>query len=264
MITDLKTIEHCTLHASDGDIGKVRDFYFDDQHWHLRYFVVETGAWLQSRRVLISPEAVGTPAWDRKALPVSLSIEQVRNSPSIDTAKPVERQHETELRNYYGWPPYWGMLYGDAGAGLPVTPIEPSPRPAHGARKEEGDPHLHSAGHVAGFHIEATDGRIGHVENYLIDDHDWAIRYLVVDTRNWWPGRKVLLSPGWIRAFKPVESLVCVDLSSAAIKGSPAYDPSLPLTAAYTSQLHDYYNRPRYPDWDPSPDDPSTRGSYGV
>lgn len=260
MLRNAKILEGYALRASDGDVGHVRDFYFDDQHWHIRYFVVDTGSWLTGRRVLISPEAVSGQLWADRVIPVGLTQDQVRNSPSVDTAKRVSRQHELKLRHHYGWPPYWGVVFPEAaavqlGKGAPLdAPTQRDTSPIGGAKGTAGssaDSHLRSTSEVSQYQIEALDGPIGHVDDFLIDDNAWSIRYLVIDTRNWWPGKKVIVAPGWIREVSWAASTVFVDLSRATIKGSPAYDPTQNVTAEYSGQLHDYYGRPRYPDWDP-------------
>lgn len=256
MITDLKTLEGCTLCAADGEIGAVQDFYFDDQHWHLRYFVADVGAWLKTRRVLISPEVVGEPHWGEELLPVKLTKDEIRHSPDIDTARPIERQHEVALRQHYGWPPYWGNIYAD-------EPIDLSlPEPVNA--KSEADRHLHSARHLLGYRMEAIDGPIGHVDNFLIEDASWRVCYMVADTRNWWPHKKVILAPGWIHNFNRDERKVVVDLSRRQIEGSPVYDSSRPLRPEYTEQLHEHYGRSHYPDWDAAPSDPILRQTSGT
>lgn len=274
MLYNAKDLEGYALRARDGDIGKVRNFYFDDQHWHIRYFEVDTGHWLAGRRVLISPETVKWQQWADRVIPVDLTQDQVRNSPGIDPAEPVSRQHELELRHHYGWPPYWGVVFPEA-AMSPAPPVAPldaptqrdarpaeaSKRATAAAQEGEGDPHLRSTGEIIGYHIEAADGPIGHVDDFLIDDDAWRIRYVVIDTRNWWPGKKVIVAPGWIREVSWAESKVFVDLARATIKGSPEYDPSTPVTAEYVGRLHDYYERPRYPDWDPDHKSAESRGN---
>ena len=277
MLHNTKTLEGYALRACDGDIGHVKDFYFDDHDWHVRYFVVDTGSWLTGRRVLISPEAVNGQLWADRVIPVDLSQEQVRNSPSVDTAKPVSRQHEMELRHYYGWPPYWGVVFPEA-AMSPPSPVAPLDAPTQryarpteqskhaagtGEHESSGDSHLRSTGEVNQYHVEATDGAIGHVDDFLIDDDGWRIRYLVIDTRNWWPGKKVIVAPGWIREVNWAESKVFVGLTRATIKGCPEYDPSKPVTAEYAGRLHDYYGRPRYPDWDPDHKSAESRRNFG-
>lgn len=253
MFRSIKEIKGHALHARDGDIGKVQDFYFDDRHWHIRYLVVETGAWLDSRRVLVAPAAVGGYDLDRKTFPVALTQDQVRHSPGIDTDKPVSRQQEELLHGYYGWPAYWTPMMGVGDVGMPVMPLPPPEAQTDGNAplgKPKGDPHLRSASHTTGYTIEATDGSIGHVDDFLVDDAGWRIRYLVIDTRNWWPGKKVLVAPGWIRDVSWESHSVYLDISREAVKASPAYEGSSSWTSAYAAQLHDHYSRPRYSDWD--------------
>lgn len=276
MLHKVSELEGYALRARDGDVGHVHDFYFDDRHWHIRYFVIDTGSWLTGRKVLISPEAVSGQLWADKVIPVNLTRAQIESSPSLDTAKPVERQHELELRHHYGWPPYWGVMFPEAAVFTGRSGASPerlgdgtSPAgrsfedgPVKGSSEEEGDPHLHSTGEVTQYHIEASDGAIGHVADFLIDTDAWRVRYLIVDTRNWWPGKKVLISPAWIRDVKWSDSTVCVDLPRTAVKGSPPYDPAQPLTAESAGQLHDHYGRPRYPDWDPDHKSPESRRNF--
>jgi hypothetical protein len=263
MLRNAKTLERHELLARDGTIGHVKDLYFDDQQWNIRYFVVDAGSWLLSRKVLISPLAVDLPNWEKKVLPVSLSKDQVKNSPGIDTDKPVSRQHEESLSDYYGWPYYWSDPVFTALAFAGPVGAMPSPaavaadsgamaldHPAEAvAGREVGDPHLRSVNAIIGAHIEARDGEIGHVEDVLVEDRNWEIRYLVVDTRNWLPGKKVVIAPLWISDYGWAESKLHIDLTRDAIKGSPAYDPKAPMNSEYAGRLHDHYNRARYDRW---------------
>jgi hypothetical protein len=223
--------------------------------------VVDAGSWLVSRKVLISPLSVDVPVWEKKILPVSLTKDQVKNSPGIDTDKPVSRQHEATLSDYYGWPHYWAdpLFNTMAFAGpMGVVPSAASASLAQGVAvyqstaalaQEEHDPHLRSVNAVVSHRLEARDGEIGHVEDFLIEDLTWEIRYLVIDTRNWLPGKKVIVSPFWISGLDWNESKVDIDLSRDAVKGSPPYDPKQPLNAEYAGRLHDHYGRPRYDRW---------------
>lgn len=273
MLRNADTFHNFELRARDGTIGHVKDLYFDDQQWGVRYLVVDTGSWLNSRKVLIATSAVKTPEWDAKLLPVDLTQEQVRNSPGIDTEKPVSRQHEAELYTYYGWTPYWtagafttGMMAvpiaqdettmslggTHAGGAGPIGADASSGGVRDGSTEADDaeNRHLRSTREVTGYHIEATDGAIGHVEDFLIDDQTWGIRYCVIDTRNWWPGKKVVVSPQWIREVSWPAGTVFVDLSRERIRGSPEYDPAKPMNSAYSEKLHDYYQKPRYHRWD--------------
>jgi sporulation protein YlmC with PRC-barrel domain len=256
MLRKATKLEGYALHARDGVIGDVKDFYFDDQHWHIRYLVVWTGSWLKGRNVLISPEVVRAPDSDEKAFPVDLTMDQVRNSPGIETDLPVSRQYEAELRRHYGWLPYWGVGFPEGGMPPPVSGLVAPPtrerERTDGDRPLElrGDPHLRSVNGTKGFDIEALDGAIGHVEDFLIDGKVSRIWYLVIATRNWWPGKKVIVPPAWIQSVGWDKSHVVVDLARDAIKASPEYDPGAPWDPEYARRLHEHYRRPPYPDWD--------------
>ncbi len=246
MLHNIKELEGCAIHATNGEIGRVRDCYFDDQTWVVRYLVVEAGSWLASRKVLISPIAVVRPDWAGKRLPVAITKEQVRNSPDFDTDKPVSRQSEASHLSFYGFADYWsgagiwgdGMYPGMLLSGYPVA--TPMPQKAElemeeaYARAEEGlhandDPHLRSCNAVTGYHIHASDGDIGHVQGMLVDQDTWAIRYFVVDTSNWWLGHQVLIAPQWIHNVSWAEATVLLNVSRQAVKASPPYDPEEPL-----------------------------------
>ena len=227
--------------ATDGVLGKVKDLYFDDRTWTARYLVADTGGWLEDRLVLISPVDVGTPDWSKDLLPVSLSKKQVEESPPAAEDQPVSRRYEQELSAHFGWPFYWvatpGGIPGQAAVeSAAEQPEEPS----------EGDSNLRSAREVTGYHIQATDGEIGHVEDMIIDTDPWIIRYLVIDTKNWLPGRKVLVARNWLNSVSWEEHKVHVDLNRNEIKGSPEYDPAKPVNRDYETRLYDYYGRPSY------------------
>lgn len=256
MLESLKQMRGRALRARDGEIGSVKDFYFDDHFWHIRYLVVSTGRWLDQRDVLIGPEALEAADHVDQVFPVALTKEQVRHSPGVETDKPVSRQHEAVLRQYYGWPPYWGAVFDAGGLATPIATPVPTSQAAAGyddgntAPRRRGDPHLRSTKEVEGYGIEASDGGIGHVEDYIADTETWRIRYLIIDTRNWWPGKQVLVSPEWIDRVSWTERRVFVDLTRAAVKESPPYEGSVNWNLEYTALLHDYYGRPRYADWD--------------
>lgn len=249
MLRNVNGLVGYTIRATDGDLGAVREFYFGDQTWTIRYLVVETGSWLSGRKVLLSPAALSEADFESRTFRANLTMEQVRNSPDIDTAKPVSRQHEIDLSAHYAWPMYWGSglstggMYGVA----PPSPlmVEESEADEEAAvAQDHDDPRLRSTRAVTGYHIHATDGDLGRVEDYIIDDETWHVRFLVVDTGNWLPGRSVLISPHWIKSVEWEEAKVIVDLSREEIKGSPEFDPYQPVSADYEGKLHDYYGRP--------------------
>ena len=254
MLRSMKALDGCTIGATDGDVGTVTDGYFDDLSFTVRYLVVDTGGWLSGRKVLLSPIAVRAVDWEFRRVTAALTRAQVEQSPNIDTDKPVSRQHETAYHGYYGYPPYWvgDYLWGaypypyfGSGPGLSAAELARERRWSWEAKERE-DPHLRSVRAVTGYHIQATDGDIGHVEDFLVDDQSWAIRYMLVDTTNWWAGKKVLVAPAWIGRVDWAESQVHVTVTRAQIQTSPEYDPTRAVERAYETQLHDHYGQPRY------------------
>jgi hypothetical protein len=238
--------------ATDGEIGKARDLFFDDALWTVRYLVVDTGTWLPGRRVLISPAALGRPDWKENAFPVNLTRKQVENSPGVASDRPVSRQLEADIVDYFNWPIYWGPALFAAqsmAGGNPPPPIAPDAEERlreRVSKNDSADADLRSVREICGYHVSARNGDIGHVEDLILDDETWLIRYIVVDTHNWLPGRKVLLAPDWFFDFNWREAKAYTELSKAAIKDSPDYNPSQPINRDYEGELYDYYGRPAY------------------
>jgi hypothetical protein len=246
------------IEASDGRIGTVKTFLFDDATWKIRWLVIDTGHWLSGRQVLVHPSAIGTPDHGRQHLPVRLSKAQVNASPGIEQDRPVTMQMQNDLYSYYGWDPYWGSnFYGPPGFGLGWGTMynRGQAYPGAGAGRDaetmqmnsdDGDPHLRDMNAIRGYHIHATDGSIGHVENFLLDDADWDIRYLIVDTRNWWPGVHVLISPYAVKEIGWSEQQVRLDVTRDQVKTSPPWDPAELVERAYEQRLHLHYSWPGY------------------
>lgn len=255
MLRSIDALHGYSLAAIDGDIGSVEDCYFDDELWTVRYLVADTGGWLSGRKVLITPPALRESDWRGERLGLALTREQIEQSPDIDTDKPISRQREAEYFGYYGYPPYWGGLglwgaYSYPYMMVPPVPVLPAAAPARrGAvtMREAGDEHLRSVRAVTGYDIAALDGEIGHVDDFILDDQDWAIRWLVVSTGAWLlGGRKVLVSPRWVAGVSWGRRQVDIDLLRVAIEGSPEYDPTMPVNREYEARLYDYYGRPVY------------------
>ena len=265
MLRNLTDLQGYALRATDGNIGTIKDFYFDDDRWTVRYLIVETGSWLASREVLISPFSIGTPDHDERVLPVSITREQVKNSPDINTDKPVSRQHEMDYLGYYGYPAYWdsvgiwgagtlpGMMLPEAGMAPPMAPsgvgvleAERTIAAEQAVRHRDDDPHLRSCKAVGGYHIKAQDGEIGHVQGFIVDEASWAIRYLVVDTSNWWMGHQVLVAPQWIQEVSWSDQVVAVKMTREAIRNAPEWDSALPPDRAQEADIHRHYDRTGY------------------
>jgi uncharacterized protein YrrD len=253
MLLAASALKGYDIEATDGLIGTVDDLLFDDQSWKIRWLVVDAGNWLTGRKVLLHPSCVKAADHDLHILSVVLTKEQVKGSPGIGQDEPVSRQMEAHLYDYYGWDQYWGPSY--FGMGAMASPLSSPPYfggiggggPAmHDVASDHGDPHLHSMHVVIGTHIEATDGAIGHVENLLFDDSAWGIRYIVVDTRNWWPGQHVLVSPYSVQSVDFLDHKVRLDVSRDKVKASPPWDPVGEVNRDYENRLHHYYSWPGY------------------
>jgi len=231
-------------------VGHVDEVLFDDQQWTVRYLIVVTGHWLNSRKVLISPLAFGAPDWYGRMLNVNLTLDQVGDSPDVDSDKPVSRQWEMLYHNYYGWPYYWGGMGAWGTYWYPGDLLANSVGDAEVAVRRGGDQqhalddvHLRSTKAVTGYGIAATDGDIGQVDNFIVDDVSWQVRYIAVDTRRWWPGKTVLLPPDWINSIDWPLGNVTVDVTREQIKSAPEWDGNEPVSPELEDRLNHYYSR---------------------
>ncbi len=254
MLRTTKAVMGYTIRATDKDLGSVKDFYFDDHAWIIRYLIADTGNWLPGRQVLIGTEALGQPDWAEEVFPVRLTAEQIEESPDIADDSPVSLQQEEKLRAYFSWQEYWGdkpFIQPAAGATFGLVGVTHAPEAVPvdveaTLHVPSGDPHLRSINEVCGYSIEVLDGNIGQVEDFVIDDTNWKLHYIIVDTGNWLPGKKVLISPEWIKQVSWADRTVALDLTQEGVKSSPEFDPSLPINREYEARLYDYYGRPKY------------------
>ncbi|MDA3852654.1 MAG: PRC-barrel domain-containing protein [Bacteroidales bacterium] len=244
MLINAKTLKGYKLNTNDGEVGHVNEFYFDDRFWTIRYLIAETGGWLTGRQVLISPYAFTEVNKIEQHINTDLTKKQIEDSPSLEIDKPVSQQYEMDYYGYYGYPAYWSGTYM---WGYYPNIMRDS-REWKKTEKEERtwDSHLRSTHEVNGYNLQANDGEIGHVKGFIIDEDSWAIRYLIIDTKNWWPGKHVLVSPQWIERVSWDESKVYVNLSREIIKKSPEYNDASLLSREYEIQLHQHYNRKGY------------------
>lgn len=240
------------LEAEDGKLGAVKDFLFDEEHWTVRHMVADTRAWLPGRKVLLSPVSVKKIDWTAQQIDVQMTRDEVKKAPGLGEDEPVSREYEKRWYDTYGVPYYWGTT-GVWGDGLfpgdliqQEIQTEASSQQSNRENPEDQDSVLRSVSEVSGYHIQARDGEIGHVHDFIFDDETWTIRYLVVDTRNWLPGRKVLLAPGWLDAIYWADRDVTTSLSREAVENAPEFDPLVPVNREYEQRLYDYYGRPVY------------------
>jgi len=243
MLRRARELTDYKLCATDGEIGKVREFYFDDRTWTIRYLVAETGSWLSEQQVLISPYALDPANTADKIIPVHMTRAQIEKGPALATDRPVSRQYEGEYYSYYGWPAYWG---GPFAWGPSAYPVRGRAGWSEASRRENEDPHLRSTADVSGRDIEALDGEIGHTDDFVIDDETWDIRYLIAATQNWWPGKKVLISTRWIDRISWEEARVFIKMTREAIKQAPEFTDETLITRDHEAKLHRHYNRDFY------------------
>jgi len=228
MLKSIKQLYGNVLEASDGDIGQVRDFYFDDQSWAVRYVVADTGTWLTNRQVLLSPHAFSDLHQAGKVLCVNLTRKQIEDSPSIELHKPVSRQYEVEYHRHFGWPYYWegGGLWGGM-QGFPILDLPASFPTGEAATpttalNQRADVHLRSTQAVNGYHLQATDGIVGHICDFMMDDKSWAVRQLVVKVGHRFTGKEVGIPVSNVIRISYEESKVFVDLNTEAVEHSAA------------------------------------------
>jgi uncharacterized protein YrrD len=218
MLQNIKKIYEKKLVGLDGDIGHVKDIYFDDESWAIRYLVADTGTWLAERLVLLSPHAFSKRNHDENTLHLKLHKKQIEDSPPIDSKKPVSRQFEEEYHHYYAWPSYWlqAPMVGIAGYSAVMPPSQELPTGR--AQKNRSDSHLQSAKAITGYHVQEVDGTVGHITGFIIDDKNWAIHALVVETGHWYLGKEILIPPSKIERISITESKVVVNVTRAEIQ----------------------------------------------
>jgi hypothetical protein len=253
MLHVASSLRGCTLEASDGHVGKVEDLLFDDRTWRLRWLVIDTGSWLTGRSVLLQPSCIVGTDIEERSIRASLTRAKIKGSPGIGFDQPVSLQFQNSLFGYYGWDSEWGTgLMAGGGYGFPSI-MRPASGDAllheptvAGLPTGDGDPHLRSVKGIAGYHMRATDGGIGHLEDQLIDITDWGLRYLIIDTRNWWPGREVLLAPYAVTKIDWISRQIDLDVSRDQVMKSPRWSHSDNIDRAYEEGLHTHYGWPGY------------------
>lgn len=238
----LRTTNHIIgykIAASDGEIGHCNDFLFRDDDWSISYLTVDTGGWLPGKKIVLPPSAVSRPDWESKTIPVAMTVEQVKKGPTVDSKEIVSRDYETQCLEYYNWP---AVAAATMSIGGPVIPPTVSKSVARSV-EASGDNHLRSVNIVKSYRLAAIDGEIGHIDDFIVDDESWRIRYFVACTSAW-RGKDVLVSPQWIEAIAWADERVKVDLSIDSIKSSPHFDPSIAINREYEARLYDYYGKP--------------------
>ena len=255
MLQVISPLKGFAIEASDGRIGTVVDYLFDDASWEVRWLVIDCGTWLTGRKVLVHPSAISRQDLERQEFVVALTRARVEGSLELAKDQPVSQQMEKQLYTYYGWDPLWGGLNLSAIPGAMASPLMAPPYLGLGPNDQAearndgptlrgADPHLRSVVEVTGYRVHAVDGEIGHVENLMIDDANWSIHYFIVDTRNWWFGKQVLISPLAVNAINWFERHVQLNVSRELVRASPPWDPLVAFNDEYAMRLHKHYGWP--------------------
>lgn len=243
MYRSLKELNGYSIQAIDGDKGKVKNFLFDEETWIIRYLDIDLGNFFIEKRVLIPKEQLGTPEWDNKHFPVKLSVKRIEDSPGLEHDLPVSRKYEAELAKHYEVVPYWPndmLLYPNRESMFMSNQIIRIPK---NMNKEKGvDTSLRSFSEVRGYLIKSPDDSFGHIEDLIIDDLDWQIVYVILDTKNIVPwSRQVVLPIEFIKEISFPDREVRIDLSKETIKNAPEYDPDKIMNYEYERSIYDFY-----------------------
>ncbi|GAB6145480.1 PRC-barrel domain-containing protein [Desulfocicer niacini] len=253
MLRSINEIIGYTFFVKEDDVGKCKDLLFDDQLWTVRHMVADTGGWLMDKKVLISPVMVQITDWQMQSIFLEITREQLEECPSLMEDEPISREHERKMFQYLNYPYYWAHdgLWGPGAYPAVMTQIPDNSAQKHDEETLEEEEekveenHLRSFKEVKGYDIEASDGNIGYVEDFILEDKTWALRYVVLNTRNWLPGgKKVILSLNWVKKVSWEQSTLFLDISREQVENSPDFDPEKPVNIEYETRLYDYYGRP--------------------
>jgi hypothetical protein len=235
MLRNLKEIMSYVLVTKDGKLDGCSDFLFDDRDWVVRYVVADTRRWLPGRKVLISPMALERPDWQTRHTPVKLTKAEIEASPDLAHDAPVSKTYEKRWHEHYKYSPYWSGAR--MGSRLMRNLVE---------REVDADcdEHLRSAVEVSDYHVRAREGQTGYVEDFVVDDETWEIRFIVVSTRRWLHGRNVLVEPASVDVIRWANRMLAVGMTRDELLERPAFDPNMPVNRETETRVYDYRGRP--------------------
>lgn len=245
MKRSLKELKGYSIQAIDGDKGKVKDFLFDDETWIIRYLEADLGNFFKEKRVLIPKNHLGEPQWEDKHFPVELTVKRIENSPDLAHDLPVSRKYEEALFDHYELTPYWpASMAAYAGRESMFYPGQVIAPPNKVVKEEEIETNLRSFSEIRGYYIKATDDSFGHIEDLIIDDSDWQILYVIIDTKNIVPwSKQVMLPIELINEISFLDKDAKINLPKETIKNAPEYNPATAINAEYEKVLYDFYGR---------------------
>jgi sporulation protein YlmC with PRC-barrel domain len=239
----LKKLVGYSIETNDGKEGKIKDFLFDEDNWTIRYLEADFGSFFKDKRVILPIDAIIHPNWENNQIMLNISKEQIEFSPTPEDVPTITREYEQRLYEYYGYPMYWGTGYVPpmpSGAYYPARPLNV---PRNRQLSEDAmDSSLRSFKDIEGYNIRAVDDTLGHVEDLIVDEADWQLVYLIVDTSNWLPwSKKVMLAIDWMEEISYVDREVRVNLDTDTIKDAPDYKSDKPIEMSYEHELSEYY-----------------------
>ncbi|MDQ0207815.1 PRC-barrel domain-containing protein [Alkalicoccobacillus murimartini] len=264
MFIQAKTLESFSMNATDGELGSIADLYFESNTFTLRYFVGDTRTWFFGGKVLLSPEAVTSIDAEKEHINVNETKEQIKNSPKPSEHEPVSRQYEAELRDHYGWKHYWGAPIGGVGAGMgtpgayPAAPGLIIPPPVSNPQSDQGEYESEALSHqtnhnflqsindLRGYTIHAKNGEVGKVLDFMLNEHDWSINYIIVDVGGVFTREPVPLAAEWITDISWQDKTITVNVEKELIERAPNYELHEPFTREHEAELYSHYNRKTY------------------
>jgi len=191
-----------SVDASDGRLGNIIDFLFDDQRWHVGHLVLNAGRWLRRRRVTLPYDTIVMKDWsDRHVFIEGLTRQQIRISPATETRVPISLHESLAEVTIMDWDTY-----------LVNTTFTDHPW------QISDDPHIHNTRDVVGYHVQGSDGPIGYVSDFVINDESWSVSDLVVNMRNWLPGRQILIPTAHIEEVRGANRSMRISLSRKSIR----------------------------------------------
>ncbi len=241
MLRTARTLKNYKLECIDGELGKAKEFHFDTQCWIVRYLIAETGSWLAGRKILISPHAMDSIRREDQHIFIDLNKNQIKDAPLLYNNHPISREFEEENCRYYDWPIYWhSQSFGEQQPRLRNRNYDQWNECKHD--NIVCDIRLRSTLEINDFHIQTLDNDIGHIEDFIIDDAAWVIRYLIVSIRSGWPEYRVLIPPQWINRISDTEGKVFVSFNRESFDQMQEYTEESLLNLNYETELCSNYN----------------------
>ncbi|MCC3144961.1 PRC-barrel domain-containing protein [Halanaerobium sp. Z-7514] len=257
MLRKLNELKAFKVQGKEEELGEVSDFYFDQDHFILRYLVLDTDCWLKKEQTLISTDEIEAIDHNKKEIKTTMRAEALENGPSLEKNQPISKIMEENVVDYYDWPLYWAST---SSGGVPTIPAGTKMREKlfdfetltdeeKQAKEEELDSNLRSLNEISGYEIQAVDKSFGKVKDLFVDEEDWLIRYLLIDTRKILPSKKVIIAPEWVRHISWDKKQIFVDKSKKEIKNAPKYEEDEAkelVDRDYEEDLYDHYDEPKY------------------